>query len=430
MIRKIRNKLIRRLFLVALLLSILSGTVVFFLEMKKVDELVLQFALEEAHSLSEHVAFLSLKDQRDFDMVQGQVGEHIMSDHIFRGHFVVIELYDPGKKQVLEVSDPDYVQVETLVNEKPHTMSLSDKVDYRKLNIDGQLYVQVFAPISIASGEVVAYFEGVYRVEPEAMRAMNMRLLTMVLLVVVVIFVTAAAMYPVIIVLNRDMIRLSDDLSLANMGILEALGSAVSKRDRGTNSHNYRVTLYAIRLAEAVGMDREGIRGLVKGAFLHDIGKIGVSDVILNKPSELTPEESRSMEAHVGHGVDIVKKYAWFRDAVDVVMYHHEKYDGTGYRTGLRGKDIPLKARIFTIVDVFDALTSKRPYREPVSYLEALHMMQEERGARFDPDLLDKFMTIAPDLHRTICLAGDDRLMAMLAELRAHYFGAGRAVIA
>jgi len=425
MIRKVRNRLIKRLFLVALLLSVLSGTVVYFLEMKKVDELVLQFALQEAHSLSDHVAFLSLKDQQDFEMVQGQVGEHIMSDHIFRGHFVVIELYDPNRKKVLEVSDPDYSSVEAIINMRPHTMSLTDKVDYRKQNIAGQLYVQVFAPITIASGEVVAYFEGIYRVEPETMRTMNMRLLTMVLLVVVVIFVTAAAMYPVIIVLNRDMIRLSDDLSLANMGILEALGSAVAKRDRGTNSHNYRVTLYAIRLAEAAGLDREGIRGLVKGAFLHDIGKIGVSDAILHKPAELTPEESRSMEAHVGHGVDIVKNYAWLRDAVDVVMYHHEKYDGSGYHAGLRGKDIPLKARIFTIVDVFDALTSKRPYREPASYLEALRIMQEERGTRFDPDLLETFMTIAPDLHRNICLAGDERLVGMLAELRAVYFGKG-----
>ncbi|MEK6742661.1 MAG: HD domain-containing phosphohydrolase [Nitrospirota bacterium] len=430
MIRQVRNRLIKRLFFVALLLSVLSGTVVFFLEIEEVGENVLQLALQEAQSLSDHVAFLSLKDQRDFEMVRKQVAEHIMSDHISRGHFVVIELYDPGKKKVLEVSDPDYEQVEAAVNKQPHDKLLTDKVDYRKLRIDGLLYVQVFAPISLASGEVAAYFEGVYRVDPEAMRSINQRLLVSVLQVVVVIFVTAAAMYPVIIVLNRDMIRLSDDLAMANMGILEALGSAVSKRDRGTNSHNYRVTLYAIRLAEAVGLDREGIQGLVKGAFLHDIGKIGVSDDILHKPAGLTPEESRVMEEHVDHGVDIVKNYAWLTDAFDVVKYHHEKYDGTGYRTGLRGRDIPLKARIFAIVDVFDALTSKRPYRDPASYHEALHMMQEERGTRFDPDLLDKFMTIAADLHRDICLAGDERLVGMLAELRAVYFGAGRDVIA
>jgi len=425
MIRLVRNKLIKRLFLVALLLSVLSGTVVFVLEMKGVDELVLQLALQEAQSLSDHIAFLSLKDRRDFDMVREQVAEHIMSDHISARHFVVIKLYDPGRNKVLDVSDPDYGHVEDVVNESPHALLLTDKVDYRKLYIDGLPYIQVFAPIDLASGEVVAYFEGIYRVEPEAMWSINKRLLVMVLQVVVVIFVTAAAMYPVIIVLNRDMIRLSRDLSVANMGILEALGSAVSKRDRGTNSHNYRVTLYAIRLAEAVGLDREGIQGLVKGAFLHDIGKIGVSDAILHKPADLTPHEARTMEAHVDHGLDIVKNYAWLGDALDVVKYHHEKYDGTGYRTGLRGKDIPLKARIFTIVDVFDALTSKRPYRDPVSYHEALHMMQVERGTRFDPDLLDRFMKIAPDLHRDICLAGDERLVGMLAELRAAYFGSG-----
>jgi len=425
MIRKVRNKLIKRLFLVALLLSVLSGTVVYLLEMKEVDAQVLQLAIQEAQSLSDHVAFLSLRDPRDFDTVRAQVGEHVLSEHISRGHFVVIELYDPAKNKVLDVSDPDYTKIEEIVNGQPHSMQLTDKIDYRKLYVDSRLYIQVFAPITLASGEVAAYFEGVYRVEPEATRAMNARLLMTVLQIVVAIFVTAAAMYPVIIVLNRDMIRLSDDLAMANMGIIEALGSAVSKRDRGTNSHNYRVTLYAIRLAEAAGLDREGIRGLVKGAFLHDIGKIGVSDAILHKPAELTPEESRTMEAHVEHGIDIVKNYAWLSDAVDVVKYHHEKYDGTGYSAGLRGHAIPLSARIFTIVDVFDALTSKRPYREPASYHEALQMMQAERGTRFDPGLIDRFMTIAPDLHRDICLADDERLVGMLDELRAVYFGKG-----
>lgn len=252
-------------------------------------------------------------------MVREQVAEHVMSDHISRGHFVAIELYSPGKNKVLEVSDPDYEQVEAAVNKRRHDKLLADKVDYQKMYIEGLLYIQVFAPISLASGEVVAYFEGVYRVDSEAMWSINLRLLMSVLQVVVVIFVTAAAMYPVIIALNRDMIRLSDDLAVANMGILEALGSAVSKRDRGTNSHNYRVTLYSIRLAEAVGLDREGIQVLVKGAFLHDIGKIGISDAILHKPAGLTPEESRVMEEHVDHGVDIVKNYAWLSDASDVV---------------------------------------------------------------------------------------------------------------
>jgi putative nucleotidyltransferase with HDIG domain len=423
MIRQLRNKLIKRLFLIALLLSVLSGTVVFFLDMKDVDERFLQIAIQEANNLSDHVAFLTLKDQRDFDMVRKQVAEHILSDHISRGNFVVIELYDPAKKQVLNVSDPDFGHVEDVFNKQTHSMQLTDKVTYRKLYDDGMLYLQVFAPISIASGEVVAYFEGIYRMEPEATHAMNRRLLMAVLQVVVVIFVTAVAMYPVIIVLNRDTIRLSDDLAMANMGILESLGSAVSKRDSGTNSHNYRVTLYAIRFAEVVGLDREGIQGLVKGAFLHDIGKIGISDAILNKPAALTPDESRIMEGHVDHGLDIVKNYAWLRDAVDVVKYHHEKYDGTGYRTNLRGKDIPLIARIFTIVDVFDALTSRRPYRDAVSYNEALYIMQVDSGTRFDPDLLKRFLSIAPDLHRDICLAGDEILVGMLADFMVVYFG-------
>jgi HD-GYP domain-containing protein (c-di-GMP phosphodiesterase class II) len=129
------------------------------------------------------------------------------------------------------------------------------------------------------------------------------------------------------------------------------------------------------------------------------------------------------MKTHVQHGLDIVGRYAWLKDALDVIQYHHEKYDGTGYRTNLRGKDIPLIARIFTIVDVFDALTSRRPYRDAVSYHEALYIMQVDSGTRFDPDLLKRFLSIAPDLHRDICLAGDELLVGMLADFMVVYFG-------
>lgn len=424
MIKKIRKKLIKRLTVAALLLAALLGTIAFALEMQQVNAHVLQLALEESQSLTEHIAFLSLKDRRDFELVRAQVEQHLLADHVSGRHFVAIDLYDRNRKKVIEVADPDTDHLDIVIRKMPRGSLLGNGIQYRKHFLDGQVYIQVATPIKYATDEVVAYFEGVYRVDGDTMRSITRRLVWTVLQVVLAIFATTLFLYPIILVLNRDMIKLSDGLAEANMGILEALGSAVSKRDRGTQSHNYRVTLYAIRLAEEIGLSDEKIRGLIKGAFLHDIGKIGVTDTILHKPGPLTEAEIAVMRTHVDHGVDIIKGFTWLKDAVDVVCCHHEKYDGSGYGTGIKGADIPVQARIFAIVDVFDALTSKRPYREPAPFEEACREMLAERGTRFDPEILDRFMKIAPELHRKICLAAEERLAKMLVERRARYFPA------
>jgi putative nucleotidyltransferase with HDIG domain len=200
--------------------------------------------------------------------------------------------------------------------------------------------------------------------------------------------------------------------------MLAALGSAVAMRDRGTNSHNFRVTLYAIRLAEAAGLPSWRIQGLVKGAFLHDVGKIGIPDAILHKAGPLTDREVALMRSHVHHGVEIVRPYKWLRDALPVVRSHHERYDGSGYPEGLRGGDIPVEARIFTLVDVFDALTSRRSYKEARSLEEALRVLAEGRGSHFDPRLHDTFRAIAPALYHSVYLADERTLVRTLdAEL-------------
>ncbi len=141
----------------------------------------------------------------------------------------------------------------------------------------------------------------------------------------------------------------------------------------GTDIHNYRVTIYAVRLAEAVGLGRRSIRSLIKGAFLHDVGKIGISDRILMKPSRLTGEEFEVMKGHVRHGVDIVERSDWLKDATQVVGYHHEQYAGDGYPAGIEGKNIPM-----TSAAAVDALTSKRPYKEPSDL--AIDILQKKRG--------------------------------------------------
>jgi len=155
---------------------------------------------------------------------------------------------------------------------------------------------------------------------------------------------------------------------------------------------------------------------------LHDVGKIGIRDPILLKPGKLTPEEFEVMKTHVSLGVDILSKSSWLGGARDVVEFHHEKYDGTGYPQGLKAEAIPLNARIFAIVDVFDALTSKRQYKEPWTIPEAIAMLERDGGSHFDPQLVGIFVRLAPELYRKISGVEEYRLESMLQHSIARYF--------
>lgn len=213
--------------------------------------------------------------------------------------------------------------------------------------------------------------------------------------------------------LKRQKTRLEEAsraLRLANVGVLEVLGNAIAKRDHGTIAHNYRVTFYALKLGQAAGHPEEGLKSLIKGAFLHDVGKIGITDTILLKEGSLTDAEFQIMKGHVQHGSDIISGYSWLGDCLDVVLHHHEKYDGTGYIGGLKGEEIPLNARIFAVADVFDALTSVRPYKRALTYDETIDIMKKGRGSHFDPDMIDRLLMIGEDLYHDIYRADEDRL--------------------
>ncbi|SDX43240.1 HD domain-containing protein [Allochromatium warmingii] len=211
-------------------------------------------------------------------------------------------------------------------------------------------------------------------------------------------------------------------LLAANLEMLELLGAMVAKRDSDTSAHNYRVTMYSVRLAEAMGLDRADIRSLIKGAFLHDIGKIAIPDSILLKPNRLDEQEFAIMRTHVAHGLDIVGRSSWLKDAMDVVGYHHEKYDGSGYSTGLAGEAIPLTARVFAIVDVFDALTSLRPYKGSMRVEEALTIITESSGTHFAPEVVAAFTPLALTLYESLHQLDEPALIQAMRELVASYF--------
>ncbi len=232
----------------------------------------------------------------------------------------------------------------------------------------------------------------------------------------------AASLFPLFVRAYREL-RENEKLLLAsNLATIKYLGDAIALRDSDTSLHNFRVTLYAIAMGEELKLSPKEMRTLIKGAFLHDVGKIGIKDNILLKSGTLTEKEFDVMKTHVELGKEIVSKDPWFRDALDVIHYHHEKFDGQGYPNGMQKDEIPLNARIFAIVDVFDALTSDRPYRSAYRLEKAQEVMKEGAGTHFDPELLEVFLKISPELYRDIAHLDKDVLERLLKEKVEYYF--------
>ncbi|HPJ96774.1 MAG TPA: HD domain-containing protein [Syntrophales bacterium] len=236
-----------------------------------------------------------------------------------------------------------------------------------------------------------------------------------------IVLITTLTLYPAIMRLLGKLTGLSAGLAQANLEIMSVLGSAIAKRDIETSTHNCRVTIYAIRLAREIGLQDDDMRSLIKGAFLHDVGKIGVRDSVLLKPGSLTPGEYEETK-HVRHGLDIVVRSTWLTDAALIIGGHHEKYDGSGYPQGRKGREIPLVARIFAVADVFDALTSKRHYKENMGWAETLKIISHGRGSHFDPDVPDIFNDIASELFETYGIMDDTNLKSNMIRVAAGYF--------
>ncbi|MBN1213088.1 MAG: HD-GYP domain-containing protein [candidate division Zixibacteria bacterium] len=208
----------------------------------------------------------------------------------------------------------------------------------------------------------------------------------------------------------------------SNLQMVKALGSAIAVRDTGTSEHNLKVTLYAARLAEKARIDEKRLQSLIKGSFLHDIGKIGISDATLLKSNKLTDIEFKQMQSHVNRGEQIIKGVVWLEDARDIILYHHERWDGRGYPEGLKKNDIPVNARIFMIVDVFDALTSDRPYKKAAPFKSAMAQMESQSGIHFDPRYFELFADIAGDLYSRYARCSVENLEREVFDLIGEYF--------
>ncbi len=197
----------------------------------------------------------------------------------------------------------------------------------------------------------------------------------------------------------RSLLRMKhlNDMLDSNETVIAAMANAIEAKDRYTEGHNERVAAFAVALARAAGLSQREQELVRMAGILHDVGKIGVPDQVLNKPGVLSEEEFRCIHEHPVHGGRILEPLQSLREVREVVLYHHERFDGRGYPEGLAGEGIPLYARIVAIADSYDAMTSDRPYRAGLTREEALNELLAKAGEMWDPELVTIFVELARD---------------------------------
>ncbi len=359
--------------------------------------------------------------QDSLDAFMAGNGEQVLE----QGRFVYARVHDADGLELAQLEDTSFINLEKIrqaVDAADFRPPESDDHFVVRTRLGSRSYVALQIALTNKHGEIRAWFDGIFALSATEQARLQANIWRAVLHVFTGILVTGLILYPVVSQLLGRLSGLTDRLLDANLETIQVLGGAIAKRDCDTDTHNYRVTVYSIRLAEVVGLDDAQIQALIKGALLHDVGKLGIRDNVLLKPERLDEAEFEIMKTHVQHGLDITGRADWLAEAQDVVGAHHEKYDGSGYPGGLARDAIPLNARIFAIADVFDALTSWRPYKEPISFDDTMEILEKGRGEHFDPRLLDLFTEIAREVYDQFGGLKSDDARGELGRIIQRYF--------
>lgn len=388
-----------RIGLISILLSIIAGGISYFAVKKNMVEVTKNFAIEDSKRvLISHNQSLNLTPDNLYehakDITEGMVG----------GLFEHAEVYDAHEVLIAEsgYSDKMLMKVHPATHKLPS--SKEPTANFLSLKND-EWFLIVFLPLKskINDQEVLIGYIELIRHVPEWRVANTKKMsLKMALMTFGMMLVFATLLYPIIIRLFKSYKTKAVELHTSHILLLEALGRAIAMRDSDTGTHNFRVTYISVMIAEELSMSKVEIQRVILGSFLHDIGKISIPDSILLKKGALTADERKQMEAHVEYGIKIVGNMGWIQDAAIVIGSHHEKWDGSGYPKGLREDQIPLEARVFAVADVFDALCSKRPYKEPFNYRDAMKVMNEGDGKHFDPTVMHAFKSISHQIYNLI----------------------------
>jgi HD-GYP domain-containing protein (c-di-GMP phosphodiesterase class II) len=406
----VKRVLLIRLGVATVAIALLIGGITYFVQQDRLERQVVDIGREGISALTRRVMAL-IQDQKAelLDALHQAIVAGAESPATFRtGHFVFVQFYNRAGNVFAEESASGHGIVDpatALMVTRPFSFPEAGQAEAETRRTGDGLLVISAMPLTDHQGGVRGYVRGVFAVSAETTAEMRGAVLRSVVMMVAIVFGVTAILYPVILHLTRRLADYSTSLLDANLETLAVLGSAIAKRDADTDAHNYRVSLYSARLGESIGLGTAEMRELIKGSFIHDVGKIGIPDAILLKPGRLDEEE--------------------YRDSVPVVAGHHEKFSGGGYPLGARAEEIPLTARIFAIADVFDALTSERPYKKPLGFEDTMKILQQGRGEHFDPALLDAFTAIARNLHGKYARHEGDDLRQELVAVVDKYFSSG-----
>jgi HD-GYP domain-containing protein (c-di-GMP phosphodiesterase class II) len=429
--RSVKRSLIKRLIIGGFIICIIIALIVVINNRNDIGE-VATFRMIQVTELFNTLAAEQLNSENPLEKsgLRRSLDELVSTPHLKmrEGRFVYASIYDPAGRRIIEYTVPAYDRIDSVkdyMGKISHRLTFIEGTWHETMRLKGELMVRTAVILTNDKAEPVAHFEGMYVVSPEVVSGILDRTIKGIFIGIAVVVGTLTLLYPIILNLLSRVSKLTVNLLDSNLETLQVLGSAIAKRDSDTDAHNYRVTIFSVRLAEAVELDRPSIQKLIKGAFLHDVGKIGVRDKVLLKPGKLDDTEFEIMKTHVKHGLDIVSRSNWLHDAIDVVGFHHEKYNGEGYDQGLQEEKIPLNARIFAIADVFDALTSKRPYKDPFTYEKSIEILREGSGTHFDPAQVDIFISIAQPLYDLLSGKDDNVPKQELDSIIEKYFSKG-----
>jgi HD-GYP domain-containing protein (c-di-GMP phosphodiesterase class II) len=408
-----------RIAAVSLLLASIASPVAWFVTRESAEESVVSLAIEESGRLLHHYDAINLTG--------AQATEHaeLAAKTISGGLFDIAEIYNPSGNKLAESLTKEGLAVEPKL--PSHGKPSYTKASYESLKLADDLWMlRVFVPLRESATDmslpITGYFEGV-RVVPEWQKSQILsNAMTVALMVCLASLLCGAVLYPVVVRLSADNERKTREVLDSHISMMEALGRAIAKRDSDTGAHNYRVAWIAAGIAEKMGISGNAMQALIAGSFLHDVGKIGIPDAILLKPGKLDDAEMTIMRTHVNQGKEIVTGAGWLDGAHDVVASHHEKWNGSGYPLQLKGVAIPLSARIFAVADVFDALCSKRPYKEPMGFDAAMAILDKDTGSHFDPSVMAMFKPMAKDIFDRLAQADENAARQLLEDrVRRHF---------
>jgi HD-GYP domain-containing protein (c-di-GMP phosphodiesterase class II) len=408
-----------RIAAVSLVLASIASPASWFVAREKAEESVVSLAIEESGRLLHHYDAIELAGP---DATQHAA---IAAKTIAGGLFDIAEIYDASGAKLAESLTAEGDAVESALPK--HGRPAYTAASYESLQLpQGQWALRVFVPLRNSATDmktpITGYFEGVRIVPTWQEQQIFASALTVALMVGLASLLCGAALYPVVVHLSADNERKAREVLDSHISMMESLGRAIAKRDSDTGAHNYRVAWIAARIAERLGLAGSAMQALIAGSFLHDVGKIGIPDAILLKPGKLDEAEFAIMRTHVAQGEQIVTGMGWLDGANEVVAAHHEKWDGSGYPRRLAGEAIPLAARIFAVADVFDALCSKRPYKEAMGFDAAMAILEQDTGSHFDPAVMAAFHTMATAVFKLLENSSEDDARALLEDrVRQHF---------